>query len=70
MQEKCKQVYFCADKQNQESLSKQPVVNSVFHMNLSKSLVEIYPNIPSVYCNAMRFLTGRYICILMDSHKF
>lgn len=70
MQEKCKQVYFCADKQNQESLSKKTVVNSVFQMSLSKSVVEIFPNIPSAYCNATRYLMGINIYILMVQTSF
>lgn len=69
MQEKCRQVYFCADKQNQESLRKQPAVNSVFQMSLSKSVVEIYPNIPSVYCNATRYLMGINIYIYFNEFK-
>lgn len=37
VQEKCMQIYFCTDKQNQKSLSKQPMVNSFFQMSLRKS---------------------------------
>lgn len=77
LQEKCKQIYFCADKKNQKSLSKQPTVNSIFQMSLSKSVFTpllTYAQILLLYAGMLQDYSWvcRYVfvCILMDSNKF